>query len=657
MYIYNLKPHWSHNGSSLSGDGGSLSGVGVVRVPESLPGEKYSGSGNMLRASMHSSLPGFKANNYITSAVVREDEACGVVSSTVTPTPDERVYAVSSLEVNAAYEVNDSLPPPPARSTYTNEVTIDVVSSEGFGVTTSSTSVPTGNSDVASGFSPWSVSATTQERPPHSWTTVSEPPDPVTITYHCQDGEIVYSEEIDVGWLAGKVDGILATKSSEIESAFALGNSLGSSSGSYTFVSARSESQSRNGSYQTSKVASYTEAYATGSNAAAWNGEYYHVRGWQTRSLKPALYIKPTYAYAIPPTGTAVGIDLYAETERVATLSEEITHLRRDIHGVWDVSDDYLPLIPYLAGNLYTGYGLEAPAKDLRFFSLTGRKYRLHTSDGDVLTGFVETPTVGVSAPWDGLVSGMPFYEFYKVEEWSETSSEWVVIGVNEWANYWYLNPGELETIEAAWVEAGVTNQYSGNFVSGSILTVGVKVIVFGRSRVGNSFGHRGFTNPDTRFRTQTTTGSRVSKYAGVSGTMEGSRVSSYDDNGNASETYEAEGIMEGVTWFDETSTPNASDIVKNPSSPYSSETNTERRSTYSPTITPESGNEDIKFNFTGAGRFGRVLSTTEDVVAAPTVDIVGGSNRVRSATTAPPVVAAAGEEVELAYVRVTRQP
>jgi hypothetical protein len=621
-----------------------------LKVPESMPwfSSISTSSQPFLVAGMGYGLPGFSAHNYIRSDVVRADEACPLESSTVTPTPDEKVYRVSFTEVNEHYVVNSSLPPPPPRRSYTNEVTLDVVSFGSFGLTTTTTNDPDGDPVAASGFSPWAVSGTREERPPHSWTTGD-------VTTYCQDGEIVRSEEINLDWLKGKVDGVFATKGAAIETAFNLGNNIGFG-GLYQGYSLQTESQMRGGFYSTAKIASCSESYTVGTDGELWNGEYYHIRGWQKRSLLPSLYIKPTYAYYNPPLMTANGIDLYHELEQVSTLSEEITTRRRDNYGSWDISEDFLPAIPYKAGALNVAYGQEDAVSDFRFFSASGRRYRLHLSDGDALTASVEVPASGLSDSWDGLVDGGIFYEFYKVEEWSDVLTEWVVIGVKEWAMYWSINPGELEAIQEEWAEAGITNKYTEGFVSGSIIADGVKVIVFGRSRAGYGYGFNGFHDPDTRFKTKTDTSNWVSRVVGISGTLEGTSVSSFDDNGNSiADVYTAEGIMDGRSWLDETS---GVKITGGMGYPLITDTNTEQSSKRAPSPWDLSGNAVIRFNAIGGayGILGKVLATTEDKAPADIELVVGGDSRVRSATTVPPLIPNAGESAEVAYVRVTRQ-
>jgi hypothetical protein len=233
-----------------------------------------------------------------------------------------------------------------------------------------------------------------------------------------------------------------------------------------------------------------------------------------------------------------------------------------------------------------------------------------------------------------------------------------VVIGANQFASYWYSNPGELESIQDAWTEAGVANRYSGNFVSGSIVAAGVEVIVYGRSRAGSTYGHGGFTDWNTRWKTRTDTSRSVSRVVGISGDITSEHVQSYDNKGDwASMVVAQEGVMDGVTWLDETS----GTVLAGSGHyyPYVIDTNTERRSIGpSMPIDPE-GNGVIRFDYPGGngGISGRVIATTEDSASAPTVFGADFNTYVRSATIAPPVTANAGQSVHLASVRVTRQP
>jgi hypothetical protein len=642
---FGMRPHWADGYS-----GGTIYPPSLS-LPQSMPDFKGSGSTNSLSAVMGRSVPGFNANTQLTSSPVFAEGACYLDSSTETPTPDERMFRVSNLTVNAYYEEDSSLPPPPPRETYTREQSIDLVASGTFSIITTTTTESEGDASLLWGFSPWAVSGVRQEKPPHTWSVVydEDPENIYTLTYHCEDGELVYSEEIGVGWVAGKVDAILATKSATISSAFNLGNSLGSGS-----LSSQTESQSRNGRYTIGKVASYTYAYSAESNSEAWNGNYYHIRGWEKRSLLPVLYTNPS----LSPTGIK-GIDLYHENVTLSTLTEEITSRRVDEQGTWDVADDYLAAIPYRVG-LLTGLpmGIEDALVDYRFFSVSGARYRIYICLNDQ-SGFVEVPAIGLSDPWPGLGGAWSYgyHEVYKVEEWSEALMSWVVIGVGS-GSYWYDHPGELEAIQDAWEEAGVSNQYTSNFVSGELAS-GVKVIAFGRARAGYQYGHPGFTDPGTYFKTKTDTSSRTSRVVGVSGIVEGILVSSYSDSGNLlPPIYMAEGSMDGRVWLDETS---GSQVAGGVDYPYVEETNT-----YISAIShsdPIDLGEDavVRFDGTGGdyGILGRVLETMEDTVEAATIVDPPGSSvpRVMSAITAPPMIAGAGESVEISYVRVARQP
>lgn len=614
--VNNFAPHWVKRGTL---------NAAVVIIPETLPG--MTGSPSYLAATLGGGLPGYNANTLLVSDRVYVDDSCGLEDFTSTPTANERVFRKTTLDINGYYAVDsDDEDPPPLRETRHSVFTMDVVASGTFGWEEEISEVTTGNEFLS--LPSWeAVSGILIEIEPRSFTIG-------TVTTYCADGTYVLSDEVDRGWFKGKIDAIFSGFSSFVTSELESGWSFVS----YGTVglSLLSKSTRRHSFYTTGKLMTFAPAYDEESRAQAWNNNYYHVLTYEKRALAPRLYSNP---HMSPVEGGAQpghfeGLDFYHKDEISEVLTDEITNKRRDSYGTYDINDDYLAAIPYkvldsikpsLGPGAFTipiagvGYG----ATEHFFLSVTGKKYRLHTRNRDGGTSFVEVPESGLSAPWDGIVMTLPFFSFYKYEEW----------------------------IDEAWVEI------PSLILKGQIAT-NVHVLSFGRHRNGAKYGHAGRFISGSRYATKTTTRTATSRVEGVSGDLFAEWIEAYDTNGVLlPEEHRAVADVNGVIWLDETNgLENVSPFWSY--DPITVNTNTEVRSVGS--SRPITFDPNIQTSVPWIVRADGVNSplrlvetvTQKLSVTAHTYDVdeteATAPLMSRSAVVSPPMTAAAGQIVDV---------
>jgi hypothetical protein len=573
--------------------------------------------------------------------MVYVDDSCGLEDFTVTPTADERRFRQNTLDINGYYVVDsESEEPPPPRETRHSVYTMDVVASETFGWNEEISEVTTGNEFLWLPY--WdAVSGTLIENEPRSFTIG-------TVTTYCTDGTEELSDEVDMDWFKGRIDGIFSGFSSLVTTTLESGQSL--SNGPLSMLS---ESTRRHSFYYTGKLMSFARAYDEESRAQAWNDNYYHVFTYERRALAPRLYANPAMVPmdgGVQP-GKFEGLDFYHEDEIAEVLTHEITNRRLDAYGTYDINDDYLSAIPYkVLDSINPSFGVwlgeDGYAVTEHFFlSVTGKRYRLHIRDAwETETSFIEVPESGLSAPWDGMVETEPFYQFYKYEEWIEDA--WVEIPS-------LLLAGEIS----------YSNPYTGE--------TSVDVLSFGRARGGARYGHLGMVayqggqDDGSRFATKTITRSATSRVEGVSGDLFAEWIEAYDANGVLlPEEHTAEADVNGVVWLDETNGLGKASTFWSYGT-ITVDTNTEVRSVSSsnPVTFDPSVQTTVPWIIRAAGVDSplRLVETVTQKLAttAHTYDVDETAASVplmaRSAVVSPPMTAGAGQKVYVDRMGVSR--